>query len=839
MNRFRLLLALAGLVPAAPAAHAPLPESVSVRLVSPQSGATLLAGSEAALEWTPLEPAARLLLRLGDEHRETAVELPQRFSIAAAPVPEPAFPVSTVAADPAAERIDEPVAPAVRPNRLQPFITLLSRRSFRMLSVKTFRGLAMPATAAVFATVLGAALPAHAQEPAPTVTETIQVTATRTPEDVETVPASVTVISGQELEARGVTDLPSALALAAGISVAPGGDTGPAGSVPEIWGLREFDAFLLVVDGVPWGGAFNPALPSVDLTSVERIEVLRGSAPVMYGATSFVGVIHVIHRQAGTAGRSGRIWGGNYSSGGASFSTPLPGSDHFRQSLSADGVKQGFKDDRTGFDRGHVLYRSALDAAGGSFRFDFDGSIVDQDPASPRVRQGPILSPLTPVDTNYNPRDAKIDENRLHFVTGYDHGLAGGSWSTTLSYTHSERDTIRGFLTGVSNSAPNARGFEQDLSIDDLYLDSHIAWRLSPSFQLITGFDHLYGRAEGEAETFSYFVPLSGRGAPSSENQEREMGFDVEDERNFSGLYAQAEWNPAPRWHFQIGARLNRTAEDREAGEEVLSGGEEPGEEEEEGKQTREVTRGSGTVGVSWLAWGNDSNGLWLFADYRNTFKPAAIDFGPEAEADILKPEDAESYELGIKNRLSNGRFEWELTGFTMDFDNLVVAQSVNGLPRLVNAGSERFRGVELETKGRVLSDLLWQATYAWHDAKFRDFVQDFDGVATQLDGNRLELSARKLASAGLVYTPAQGFTGFVLANYVGERFLNKRNTALAPDYTTWAAGLGYRFGTWEIRLDGENLNDTRPPVAESELGDGQYYILPARTFRLSLGARF
>lgn len=713
-----------------------------------------------------------------------------------------------------------------------------------MFVLESFRGLALPAALAI---VLGTALSQcvlsqeeeAAQEPASTVTETIQVTATRTPEDVEAVPASVTVISGEELAARGVTDLPSALALVAGVSVAPGGDTGPAGSVPEIWGLRELDAFLLVVDGVPWGGAFNPALPSVDMTDVERIEVLRGAAPVMYGATSFVGVIQILHRAAGAAGRSGKVWGGNYSSGGASFSTALPSSGSLKHSFTVNAERRGFKDDRTGFDRGHVLYRAAVDAAGGSFRFDFDGSIVNQEPASPHVRQGAILSPLTPLDANYNPRDAKIDENRLHLVTGYDRALSAGSWSTTLSFTQSERDTVRGFLLDLSNSAPNARGFAQDLEIADVYLDSHVAWQLRPNVRLIAGFDHLYGRAEGEAETFSYFVPLNGSSPPSSSGLPRQMGFDVEDERNFSGLYAQAEWDPAPRWHFLIGARLNHTAEDREAGEEELGPGGEPGEEEEEGKQSRTVTRGSGTFGVSWLAWGDPSNGLWLFADYRNTYKPAAIDFGPEAEAEILKPEDAESYEVGVKNRLAGGRFEWDVSAFQMYFDNLVVAQAVNGLPRLVNAGAEHFKGAELEVTGKVRPDLRWTATYAWHDAKFRDYVQDFDGVATQLDGNRLEMSARHLASAGVIYAPDHGFTGFALADYVGERFLNKRNTALAPDYTTWSAGLGYRFAKWEVRLDGENLDDTRPPVAESELGDAQYYRLPARSFRVSLGARF
>src|SRR5207249_7897362 len=127
--------------------------------------------------------------------------------------------------------------------------------------------------------------------PADPLIEHVQVTATRIPQETGTTPASVTVITGEELRRRGAYDLRTALLLAAGIDVAPGGDGGPASSVPELWGLREFDAFLLTVDGVPSGGAFNPALAILDLTDVDRIEVLRGSAPVIYGATSFVGVI--------------------------------------------------------------------------------------------------------------------------------------------------------------------------------------------------------------------------------------------------------------------------------------------------------------------------------------------------------------------------------------------------------------------------------------------------------------------------------------------------------------------------------------------------------------------
>jgi len=131
-----LLAALLGIACAVPPAALRAEEgrSVPVRLVSPQAGATLTAGSTVELEWAPLAeiegaeeweaflsldggrtypvritphldldlrrvqwrvpavstPAARLLLRFGDERRETELELPHRFAIVPSPVPPPA-----------------------------------------------------------------------------------------------------------------------------------------------------------------------------------------------------------------------------------------------------------------------------------------------------------------------------------------------------------------------------------------------------------------------------------------------------------------------------------------------------------------------------------------------------------------------------------------------------------------------------------------------------------------------------------------------------------------------------------------------------------------------------
>ncbi len=202
---------------------------------------------------------------------------------------------------------------------------------------------------------------------------------------------------------------------------------------------------------------------------------------------------------------------------------------------------------------------------------------------------------------------------------------------------------------------------------------------------------------------------------------------------------------------------------------------------------------------------------------------------------DILKPETASSYEAGAKGRLGDGRLTWSASLFRMDFRNLVIAATVNGSPVLENAGRERFKGGEAEFEYEWAPSLRTQFSYSYHDARFRDFVKEFDpGVPTQLAGKRLEMSPFNLAGAGLLFAPASGLNANVLMNYVGGRWLNQRNTAPAKPYTTWSAGIGFRMARGELRLDARNLNNVRPPVAESELGDSQYYLLPARSIDVS-----
>lgn len=688
------------------------------------------------------------------------------------------------------------------------------------------------------------------KEKLPVVKQRVEVTTTRLPEDPAEDPAPIEVITGDELRARGITDLRSALSPAIGVEIAPGGDAGPASSVPDFWGLKEFDAFLLIVDGVPWGGAFNPGLTTLDLNDVERIEVLRGPAPVTYGATSFVGAIHVVYRDSETAGHTLTLRGGNYGSGGGVFSTPIPLGGNWNSRLSIDGERQGFADDRTDYRRGHGLWRVGTKPANDQRTwFNVDVNWLDQSPASPRVRDGRTLSDQNPVDTNYNPQDAFLDDHRFSGMVGFDRKLGGASWSTTGSVSHSRQDLFRGFLTTLSDNpnpgtggGNNSQGFKERIHLTDVYVDSHLSWKLPRSVTFLAGADYLHGTGTAQGADFPYFVHLNGSFDPGFPVETPDvLDVTIDDHRNFFGPYASIEWRPMERLRFDGGIRLNITRETRTN---VDPAGEVPVTEGE-----RTDVRAGASVGAIFTAWEGNKDSLHLYVNYRDTFKPAAIDFGiGEAdaggggeEAGILKPETSRSVEGGIKGRFFDRRLEWEASGFFMDFSNLVMAAvDENGNPHLINGGTEHFKGFETGASVFLPHDVLARATYTYHDARFVDLLFDFgDGELTQLAGKRLEMSANHLASASLFYAPAKGFLGGVAMNYTGGRFLNKRNTAPADGFATVDLSAGYRTPRWEVRIDARNIADRRDPVAESELGDAQYYLMTARRISGSFSVHF
>lgn len=675
--------------------------------------------------------------------------------------------------------------------------------------------------------LVAAALPAlgiAAQAPPPVKQlPTVEVTTSKRPEPVDRVPAGISVVAARDLQIRGATDMASALALVPGVQAPSGGDAGPSSAVPAFWGLHEFDAFLLVVDGVPWGGAFNPAITTLDLNDVQRIEVLKGAAPVMYGATSFVGVVQALHYPAGEASNTLSLAYGSHGSWNGSLALALPGIGRYRQSLAIDSQHLEFADRRESVSSSKALYRGALDMADGTLTLDASLARVRDVPPSPINRSGAGLSPLIPVDANFNPADARIDRNRSQLALGYKRDTAWGEWSTRLSLSHSDITDIRAFLHPDLSGTADTQ--DQRRRIDDDYLDTHLTHELGERLDLIVGADVLYGYATQSSlnGNDAYTVPLDGSVVPPPVTAipVNEINT-VRDRRTFLGQYVQLDWSPGERWDITAGLRLNETRESKYASHLA------PPDPLASESNRRRVVRPTVSVGASHRLWQDGADQLRVYADYRSAYKPAAIDFGPDYQPAVLLPETTQSYEAGLKGSLAGGRLSWKAEGFVVNFNNLVVPSSSGSL---VNAGGERLRGTEFEARLQVTPDLQLIGNLARHNARYTRylFADPDTGMAYNVAGNALPLSPRVLASAGVLYTPRTGLYATLVGNYVGRRYLDERNTAPVGGYTTIAATVGYRFHRYALALQARNLSNRRPPVTASEFGSESFYLLNGR----------
>ncbi len=136
-------------------------------------------------------------------------------------------------------------------------------------------------------------VPLAAQQPTDTATlAPVVVTATRLPMSAALLPTAVAVITGAQLRDQGIRTVAEALRMVPAASVA---GTGPYGGQTSLF-LRggASDYVKVLIDGVPQnapGGAYDFANLTAD--NVDRIEVVRGPASVLYGSDAMTGVVQI------------------------------------------------------------------------------------------------------------------------------------------------------------------------------------------------------------------------------------------------------------------------------------------------------------------------------------------------------------------------------------------------------------------------------------------------------------------------------------------------------------------------------------------------------------------
>ena len=126
----------------------------------------------------------------------------------------------------------------------------------------------------------------------------VVVTATRSPLPADRAPATVTVLMAEALRQQGIATVADALRQVPGLSLAQTGSYGGATSLFVRGGESKFTKVL--VDGVPVneaGGAFD--FSSLTMDNLDRIEIVRGPASVLYGSDAVAGVVQLFTRPGG------------------------------------------------------------------------------------------------------------------------------------------------------------------------------------------------------------------------------------------------------------------------------------------------------------------------------------------------------------------------------------------------------------------------------------------------------------------------------------------------------------------------------------------------------------
>ncbi len=135
-------------------------------------------------------------------------------------------------------------------------------------------------------------------EPQATVAAKIVVTANRQESPADAVGSSVTVITAEEIEARGKITVAELLRTVPGTEVVRGGGSGQITSVFLRGGNSSHT--LVLLDGVRVNSTTTGAFDFADLAAdqIERIEVVRGPQSALYGSEAVAGVVSITTRRA-------------------------------------------------------------------------------------------------------------------------------------------------------------------------------------------------------------------------------------------------------------------------------------------------------------------------------------------------------------------------------------------------------------------------------------------------------------------------------------------------------------------------------------------------------------
>jgi len=681
---------------------------------------------------------------------------------------------------------------------------------------------------------------AAAAQDAPTVLDTVTITAHRTRQTSFDAPAAISAVTRETLEAAGPqVNLSEALNRVPGISVLNRQNYAQdlqlsirgfgARSTFGIRGVR------LIVDGIPATMPDGQGQAStIALGSAGRIEVLRGPLAQLYGNAAG-GVVQVFSeddapRPTLTMSAAGAPDG--LFKVGAKFSTRTP---DYALSVDASHFRTDGWREHSAAQRGQLNARWQTELGRGT-RISVVANALDQP-----LSQDPLGLTRTQWDADPHQtavqaivQDARKSVRQHQLGTLVEHELGADTRVTGRLYGGA-RDLDNALAIPLAaQGAPTSSGgivrFSRNYAGAALQLARN--WRL--------------GEGRGLRLTGGIEVDQMRENRQGFINDGGVAGALKRDERNTvdnHDLYLQAGFDVTPQWTVTAGLRTSRVRF-RSQDHFIAAGN-----PDDSGGVSYRAT--NPVIGVAWRVapslnlYSNAGRGFETPTFTELAYRAAGTGLNTD-----LRASRSRHAELGAKWKLApEQRIDLALFDIATR-DEIVVDTNNGGRSTFKNAGRTSRRGVELSYTGQLSETLRSTLSLTALRARFSESFVSGSGAAavTVPAGNRLPGTPQRNAFAELAWKPVNAWSGFNAAIelvHTGALYVDDPNSDAAPASTVLnlRAGLAQTIGGWRfselLRID--NATDRRYAGSVIVNEANKRFFEPAlpRRWLLALTARY